>query len=337
MFRDIFNPMDWFRRQGSGEQSRGPSGGQSSQSGPADEPADHPPHQPGTATKAYSRRMMPPFTGQLQITETGEARALSIDGQYWEIQFRFTGDAGDTRADPPKPDKRLNKYTPVASITPKGLVRQPLHRYLDTEAVTHEIEHLSAWISRSSLPYPAIDRFEYWLLDQSGQMPLALLRSCINEAEIGAPSVRPTWAAMPAARLRIEESADDQQGYVTPVNARLESLIAERAGPSPRAAWFDRAGTTGNTEFPRYLISEDWELEEHDRLCQLYIRRLAPRLLMLQGLAHNDRQWLEHASRANALDVDRFHPLYPEIIDQEQLNALRVEARLRRSAEPVSS
>ncbi|MFZ9038649.1 MAG: hypothetical protein ACO3DT_11315 [Gammaproteobacteria bacterium] len=286
--------------------------------------------------KTYSRRMMPPFSGQLQIAESGDARALSIDGKNWEIQFRFAANAVNTRPDTPNPDKRRGKYTDIASITPAGLVRQPLHPIFDTEIVTRAIEQLSTRISDAGLPYPAIDRFEYWLLDQSAGKPLALLYSCINSEEIGAPAARPTWMAMPSAQLPIEEPTDHHASYVPPVNARLESLIAERAGPSPRAAWFDRAETIG-TEFPPCLISEDWEREEHDRLCQLYIRRLAPRLLMLQGLAHDDRQRLEQACRENALDVDRFHQLYPEFIDQKLLKALRVEARLRRSAEPVSS
>lgn len=279
---------------------------------------------------------MPPFTGQLQIAESGDARALSIDGQNWEIQFRFAANAANSRSDLRNPDKQLGKYTDVASITPTGLVRQALHPVFDTDTVTLAIEQLSAWISDSSLPYPATDRFEYWLLDQSEGKPLALLHSCISAEEIGAPSARPTWMAMPAAQLRIEEPTDQRASYVPPVNARLESVIAERAGPSPRADWFDRAETTA-TEFPPCLISEEWEQEEHERLCQLYIHRLAPRLLMLQGLAPEDRQRLEHACRENALDVDRFHQLYPEFIDQKLLKALRVEARLRRSAEPVSS
>ena len=279
---------------------------------------------------------MPPFSGQLQIAESGDARALSIDGKHWEIQFRFATNAASTRPNTSNSDKHTGKYTDIASITPAGLVRQPLHPVFDTEIVTRAIEQLSAWISDSSLPYPAIDRFEYWLLDQSEGKPLALLYSCISAEEIGAPSARPTWMAMPAAQLPIEEPTDHRTSYVPPVNARLESLIAEHAGPSPRAAWFDRAETT-TTEFPPCLISEDWEQEEHDRLCQLYIRRLAPRLLMLQGLAHEDRQRLEQACRENALDVDRFHRLYPEFTDQKLLKVLRVEANLRRSAEPVST
>ena len=275
--------------------------------------------------------MMPPFTGQLQIAEHGDARALSIDGRHWEIQFRFAGAAADNRQQPAAAGRQPDKYTAVASITPAGLQRQPLLPLFDTNTVRLAIDALYALIEGSSLPYPAVDRFEYWLLDQSGKKPLALLYSCISAEEIGAPSVRPSWMAMPAAQLPIAEIADEQSGYVAPVNARLERLIAERAGHNPRAAWFDRA-ETGGDEFPPCLIDENWEQEEHHRLCQQYIRRLAPRLLMLQGLAQDDRKRLEQASRDNAPDVERFHPLYPEVIDRKLLQALRVEARLRRDS-----
>lgn len=274
---------------------------------------------------------MPPFTGQLQIAEHGDARALSIDGKHWELQIRFSADTFDSRPGLPAADRQPNKYTAVASITPAGLQRQALHPLFDTEAVSLAVDALCALVENSSLPYPAADRFEYWLLDQSAQKPLALLHSCIGADEIGTPSVRPSWMAMPAAQLPIEEISQVQTGYVAPVNARLEQLIAERAGHNPRAAWFDRA-ETGNADFPPCLIDEDWEQEEQQRLCQQYIRRLAPRLLMLQGLAHGDRERLEQAARDNALDVERFHPLYPEVVDHNLLQALRVEARLRRDS-----
>ncbi len=57
---------------------------------------------------------------------------------------------------------------------------------------------------------------------------------------------------------------------------------------------------------------------------------------MLQGLPRIDRQRLEQAAQENALDVDRFHTLYPEVIDEKLITALRVEARLRRAG-PGSS
>lgn len=275
---------------------------------------------------------MPPFSGLLQVAESGNARALSIDGQHWEIQFRFNARAEENIPGQPDAEKR---YTLVASVNPTGLDRQPLHAFLDTEAVALAIDRLYTLISKSSLPFPSIDRFEYWLLDQTEQKPLALLHSCIGADEMGSPSLRPMWMAMPAAQLPIEEIATDQVDYVPPVNCRVERLITERAGQNPRAAWFDRAETT-TTEFPPCLIREDWEQEEHYQLCQQYIRRLAPRLLMLHGLTREDRQRLEQACRENAADVERFHSLYPEIIDQKLLMALRVEARIRHDAGPAA-
>ena len=41
---------------------------------------------------------------------------------------------------------------------------------------------------------------------------------------------------------------------------------------------------------------------------------------------------MELAAKANALDVARFYPLYPEIADKEIMDKVRVEARLRLAA-----
>jgi len=41
---------------------------------------------------------------------------------------------------------------------------------------------------------------------------------------------------------------------------------------------------------------------------------------------------LERAARPHVFDMDRFHLLYPEVVDGELLAAARVEARLRRAA-----
>ena len=328
MFRNLLNPLSWFRRRRSAKEE---DARQHSDSRSTDGSAAQSMPQTDAKVVTYSRRMMPPYSGQLQIAEFGDARALSIDGQNWELQFRFAAKAVNTGSDSPDSDKQRNKYTSVASITPDGLVRQALHPVYDTESVAIAIDRLADSIASSTLPYDSIDRFEYWLLDRFDGKPLALLHSCTSEAEMGGPSVRPTWMAMPAAQLPIEEIVDQSQDYVPPVNARLESLVMERAGPSPQAAWFDRAEDT-STIFPPCLIREDWEQEDQARLCQLYINRLAPRLLMLQGLACEERQRLEQAARENALEVERFHHLYPEVIDQKQLTALRVEARLRKGA-----
>jgi hypothetical protein len=58
--------------------------------------------------------------------------------------------------------------------------------------------------------------------------------------------------------------------------------------------------------------------------------RKAPRLLVLQGLSHGDRERLEIAAKKHAIEVDELFPLYPEVNDESRMAALRVEARLRR-------
>jgi hypothetical protein len=43
------------------------------------------------------------------------------------------------------------------------------------------------------------------------------------------------------------------------------------------------------------------------------------------------RHRLERAARDHVFEVERFYPLYPEVVDSSILTAARVEARLRRT------
>lgn len=51
---------------------------------------------------------------------------------------------------------------------------------------------------------------------------------------------------------------------------------------------------------------------------------------MLQGLSADDRERLEIAGKAHAMEVDQYYPLYHEVNDRYRLSAILVEARLRR-------
>jgi hypothetical protein len=173
---------------------------------------------------------------------------------------------------------------------------------------------------------------EYWLLDDTDQQPLALIFSCLHAEEMPSFPHRPEWTATPAAIMEVPRIPGEDQHYVPPVNYRLEHLVNERAGRHPRARWIKRR--EGQTEiFPSCLVREDWESEEDRRLCQRYIERQAPRLLMLHGLTHEDRLRLEGYARHNALEVERFFPLYPAVADDKLMSAICVEARLRLAAE----
>ena len=143
---------------------------------------------------------------------------------------------------------------------------------------------------------------------------------------------RPEWTALPAAVMPIEMSEDEKSYSSAPVNYRLERLVAERAGNNPKAQWFTRRYTEDET-FPTLMLREDWQEEESNDLCQRYLKRQSPRLLMLQGLSQELRTQLEINAKSHALEVERFYSLYPEIIDQALMNSIRVEARLRRATE----
>jgi hypothetical protein len=281
--------------------------------------------------KTYSTRLLSPYTSPVQIAETAGARALSLDGRNWEVQCLVTRNNPDP--DGQNGAQPTFQYARVAVISEAKVARRPLHPILSAEAVNTAIEQLESRVTDSSMPFAAIDTYEYWLLDAVEQKPLALLHSCTDPEGMVESPVRPVWMAMPAAQLEVEDPQPQGEQYVPPVNYRLQKLVEARAGRHPRGAWFDRKRCAAD-DFPACLISEAWDRDEHHELCQRYIRRLAPRLLMLQGLPQSDRERLEQSARDYAIEVDQFFALYPEVVDEKLMTALRVEAKLRLAAEP---
>jgi hypothetical protein len=138
------------------------------------------------------------------------------------------------------------------------------------------------------------------------------------------------WTALPAAVLPIDKTEDEEQRGSPPVNYRLENLVAERAGTQPKARWYQRHAGEEDI-FPPFMIREDWEDAEDSELCQRYLKRQSARLLMLHNLKHEDRLRMEVAAKDHIFEVERLYKLYPEIADEKQMNAMRVEARLRGS------
>lgn len=278
--------------------------------------------------RLYSKRLLLPYVGVVQLAELGRAKALSLDGESWAIGYVLP-EIAQMRNKQISEDKRLN-YSPVATIKQGRLQTRPLHPVLNRDEVRHTIDHLHEALSDATLPFAAADRYEYWLLDGSDDSPLALLHSAVDADELQLPPPPRTWLAMPAAQLEVEAPEPPRNYYIPPVNYRLQKLVEERAGNKPRGAWFERPDLTSDG-FPPCLLREDWADEQQQELCDRYIRRLAPRLLMMGGLSQEVRQRLELAARDYVFDVERFYPLYPEVVDNSVLNTARVEARLRRA------
>jgi hypothetical protein len=277
--------------------------------------------------KAHSQRILQPFSAQVQIAESDHARALSMDGDLWEFQFIYA----NTRGGGPSAGRQQGRFTRAAHIRHRDLQRVIENPVTEDGQVDERILELARFLLGARLPFEAADRYEYWLLDPKDNSPLALIFSCVDASEMASFPKLTDWAALPAAVMPIETSEAERSRSYGPVNYRLERCVAERAGTKPRARWFTRRYSESE-DFPPFLVREDWESDEHRDLCRRYLHRQAPRLLMLHGVSLEERRRMELAATANALDVARFYPLYPEIADNDVMDKIRVEARLRMAA-----
>jgi len=286
--------------------------------------------------RAYSQRLLPPFSGAVQIAQSEQARAQSFDGIHWDIHYlpRNSAARGEQRI--PLGYALDRGYYRVAQIEGKRLTPYLIPKCLDEAQVSDSIEELSAFLCGATLPFPAADVFEYWLLDAADGAPLALIFSCCEAAQMATYPAKTDWTALPNSKLRIESTEAEQACGEAPVNHRLQDMVARRAGPKPKAAWVDR-GNGHSGDFPPLLVREDWPSEAERDVCQRYLLRKAPLLLTLQGLPRNDRDRLEVAAKQQAIEVDQYFPLYPEVLDEKRMAAIRVEALLRRGTPPSSA
>lgn len=249
-----------------------------------------------------------------------------MDGKSWEIHFRYAagGDIG------PDGQSYQRSYRRVAYIDHQKLLAIPNRSPQELESVDERIIELASFLMTARLPFPAADIFEYWLLDPTDGSPLALIFSCTEAQQMATYPARPEWTALPAAVMPIEATPEEKGRNDSPANYQVESLITRRAGTKPVARWFERCEDETDS-FPPCLIREDWQDQADHELCQRYIKRQSTRLLMLHNLQHEDRLRLEIAAKKHIFEVERFFSLYPAVADETLMNAIRVEARLRRS------
>lgn len=280
-------------------------------------------------TKLYSKRVLLPFVGIVQVADLGWARALSLNGITWTVRYQQHENV-QTRKGRLHYDPRVN-IALILTIAKDQMTYRPVRTDLDPGQSEIDSQRFFDAIKSAHIPFEAADIYEYWLLDGEDQSPLALLHTCANEAEMALHTPQAFWQALPAAELAVADPlAQDESVYQPPVNYRLQEYVETQAGKKPRGAWFKRTNTNDDN-FPACLIKEQWDDAECQRLCDLYLQRLAPRLLMLSGLPRKLRQRLEKAASQHVFEVDNFYDLYPEVVDDELLSVARVEARLRQS------
>jgi hypothetical protein len=292
--------------------------------------------------RRYARRRINPFLGVIQVIESDDGRALSPDGCNWELQLFAErrvgwGSLGTST------ERRLYRYGVWSSA--EGLACFPTPPTVSREEARRAAGVLveAARASLQALPFPLLDRFELWLLDASpAGDPLAMLDAA-TEAE-----------GMAARRARHWTCATTEApGLGDAVRTGLEGAVRYRSGQGARSAWFRREGSGEGVEltpgsgaaataqdgrrlpaghFPELLLSEQWTEQREQELVERYLAWAAPRLLMLP-MRGETRARLERTAAAQSLVVDRFHRLYPEVMDPGLIVRLRVEAQLRRGNE----
>jgi hypothetical protein len=298
-----------------------------------------------------------PFQGVLQVVELGPARALSADGERWEIQVLCAQPEhtwrSPNRAEPVMRYFRFGGWSPT-----RGLRRVPVSPILDLDLLLGASSALTTALPQciEGLPFPRADRFELWLLDAEG-LPFALVASTTQEP-LGTRTRSEPWAATARSDHGFRSERLLQRGI--PVHdghdprhhaSLLERLVRDSAGRPARSGWFEREADgcgvavqpesvpegweprrlTADT-FPRLLLRETWPEPAQRDLVRDYLDWSAPYLLALPGLGDDLRNRLEHAARARAMEVEALYRLYPRFLNTDLLKAIRVEARMRRTA-----
>jgi hypothetical protein len=293
--------------------------------------------------ECFAQRLLNPFRGTQHILRLGAAEAITLDGVNWDLYvtdeqlFEGLGHGPHVQVG----DIRYGRWSEV-----NGLKRGPIQQSDDFRRLEALGDRLFDVLKSGAFrpPFPLLDRYELWLLDQAGR-PLALLQSSLDGPSHNLENDL-NWRACPTARERFHPSGPSAEA--APSTGLAESVNA-RAGRPPAAAWYERLADGGGrlcrvlpeavaqplsakqlnaTDFPPLLL--DRSGVEGDDLARIdaFLAWQAVWLLTLDGLATDLRRELEGQARQQAERVEGQYRLYPEILDPATLNAARVEARL---------
>lgn len=300
--------------------------------------------------QCYSQRLLNPFRGVMNFITYESAEAVTTDGVHWDIYVTdgelLEGLEGKNIL---TSEIRYGSWSKA-----EGLKRGPIYpsddfkRLEDLGATVYE--HLLK--VHDDVPFPFWDRYELWLLDQARQ-PLALINSVVHEHEIDT-DLPIDWRAGLACRKSF--ASDILNRYLASGNGLLTAAdyltdyVNQCAGEKPAAQWFRRnidnsgLGLAGINisasyrgrripaeSFPELFIQTESHDLEHSQLIEEFLCWQAPWLLLLNNLDGQTRRHYEQLARQHALVVAKQYRLYPRIIEENQIKAARIEAKLRGS------
>ncbi len=293
---------------------------------------------------AYGLRRLNPFNGVLQVYQHARARALSANGQVWEIQVLSESPQG-LWANTPLGREQYFSFGLWSHA--EGLRQVPVNPLFNIrqmiQASDRLIESLEPCLSQ--LPFPLADPYELWLLNEHSRQPLALLQTCREASERPRHGDLKRWSAAERGDFSFispylqTREVPDNDGYNPRVHASiLETVIRHRGGQNPVTQWLFRDeqhrarpidGDAQEVLCPPLTLQLTGYDAQDEPLIADYIAWKSPQLLMLPDIPPDERARLEVLAVRQAQLVERFFPLYPEIHNKDLLNRARVEARIR--------
>ncbi len=270
--------------------------------------------------QTYSRRLLAPFQGMQQIVSVPGGIAETMDGRQWKLYVA---------------DETIVSHTGLSEVVygswddHRGLSRSKIRGSLPSRLIETLGEVLVRTLSEQSdaIPFTPRDRFESWLLDETGEL-LALLESALPE-DPRIENSQPAW--YPDSRAhRYFNSPHGSAREVT-------ELVRRTAGRHPLSVWIerdhagggrDKAGTLYPPEsFPPLLLRETWPDPRQQALIREFLDWQSPWLLQLP-LTPALRQRLESAAWRRPRETSRVYRLFPRVYDTSGLTTTRVKARL---------
>ncbi len=301
------------------------------------------------AIHCYSQRMLNHFRGLMSVVEIDDGDAVSIDGIHWILYIEDPAlkDIAQIKDEINKLDIRYGSWSEKS-----GLKRAPMLSTTDLVPIEAIGQHLVKALQRhvNQVPFPSLDRYELWMMQDNSDHPLALLDSTLDRPRRDSAECT-EWRVSRLCRESFVSNSLVARGFNTDNHAEhVARIVNEAAGSRSRAQWFlrqeDGRGVPYRAEetlgeeyiqsagtFPELLVSSRWSGADAQSviLVDEFLHWQAPWLLLMPGLSDMTRAQLEPLACQQAEFVAAQHHLYPKVIDGDVLNAALVEAVLRKS------